>query len=259
VFGSFNYFTKTAIIETESKGEEVLMELHQVYEFYAELEDFKPKIWRLFQVKKDITTAQLAYIVMTLFEMRASHLYAVEHERPYLTPSGRQSKKMELLARFDMPSEDEDWLDLCGKDATKSSLSKLNLAEPTRLTVWYDFGDNWRVNLWLKKVLDENEVDVKSLPLALSGEGYGIIEDCGGLWGLEELYEVLKDKKGERYENMCEWTGIKNFDTSAFDIEDMNFRLKKIPEIYKKIYENQSYPTQKFIDLIERNYLKNSK
>ena len=30
-----------------------------IYQFYAELEDYEPKIWRRFQVMSDITVARL--------------------------------------------------------------------------------------------------------------------------------------------------------------------------------------------------------
>ena len=60
-----------------------------IFQFYAELDDFKPKIWRRFQVAGNITVARLGYIVMTMYEMEANHLLAIEHERPFLTPSGR--------------------------------------------------------------------------------------------------------------------------------------------------------------------------
>ena len=35
------------------------MASHPIYQLYAELDDFKPKIWRRFQVLNDITVARL--------------------------------------------------------------------------------------------------------------------------------------------------------------------------------------------------------
>jgi hypothetical protein len=54
------------------------MASHPIYQFYAELDNFKPKVWRRFQVLDDITVARLGYIVQVLFEMTASHLMAIE-------------------------------------------------------------------------------------------------------------------------------------------------------------------------------------
>lgn len=49
-----------------------------LYQLYLELEDYEPKIWRRIQVMNNIKFARLGYIIMTLFEMQASHLYEFE-------------------------------------------------------------------------------------------------------------------------------------------------------------------------------------
>lgn len=50
----------------------------QTFQFFAELRDteIEPNIWRRFQVDSHATFADLAYVVMTLFEMRGEHLFA---------------------------------------------------------------------------------------------------------------------------------------------------------------------------------------
>ena len=227
---------------------------HKIYEFYAELEDFKPKIWRRFQASGDISVAELGYIIMTMYEMKASHLLAVEHERPYLTPSGRKSKRTELICRYDIPDGDGWWKVHEGEDATKTKLSDLNLEAPSWLLVWYDFGDDWRVIVKLEQTLNGDDLPGSELPRVLEGKGFGIVEDCGGVYGLAELVEAFKTKEGEEYKEFSEWLGVDDFDIKAFDIDDMNFRVKKIPKIYKKIYENWKSPTKREIELIERVY-----
>ena len=47
------------------------------YEFYLELRDSNPKIWRIIQVNSNITVADFIYIVLPLFEMEAAHLFKV--------------------------------------------------------------------------------------------------------------------------------------------------------------------------------------
>lgn len=232
------------------------MPAKRIYQLYAELEDYKPKIWRRFQVTDDITIAQLGYVVMTMYEMMASHLLAIEHERPFLTPSGRFSKRMELICRYNLPDEEGEWKDFGGEDATKTKLSRLNLETPSRLVVWYDFGDDWRVVVTLEQIIVEPDLPSGELPRVLDGKGFGIVEDCGGIPGLYDLAEAFKTKQGEEYENYREWLGVDDFNITAFDIDDMNFRLKNIPIIYQQIYESGLTPTQKSIDLIERKYKK---
>ncbi len=126
----------------------------------------------------------------------------------------------------------------------------------TRFNFNYDFGDDWWVSITLEKVFFDKELDAKELPRVLEGSGYGIIEDCGGVSGLEDLAKAFKKKRGREYNEFCEWLGIDDLDVSAFDIEDMNFRLKKIPRIYANIYEQHRSPTKRSIDILERKYLK---
>jgi len=52
----------------------------KIYQCYAELEGFSPTIWRRFQIKCNITTAQFSYAVMIMFEMLASHLFHLESQ-----------------------------------------------------------------------------------------------------------------------------------------------------------------------------------
>ena len=54
--------------------------------------------------------------------MTASHLMTIEQEHPFLTPSGRASKRMELLRRFSIPDEDGE-MESEDADATKTKLS----------------------------------------------------------------------------------------------------------------------------------------
>jgi len=48
------------------------------------------------------------------------------------------------------------------------------------------------------------------LPRALEGAGFGIVEDVGGVGGLEQLVKALKNKKGKEYEMYKEWLDVDN-------------------------------------------------
>jgi hypothetical protein len=223
-----------------------------IYQFYAELLEFEPLIWRRFQVPDNITLARLGYIVMTLFEMRASHLFAVEWISGYGT-------KHEISKRYEVPGQD------CGLglegtgNATAVKLSRITKAPGTRFNINYDYGDNWYVVIELEKVFEDKALPANLLPMVIEGAGYGIVEDCGGTYGLEELIEAFKKKRGERYKKLSQWLGVDSFDVKKFDIGDMNYRLKKIPRIYKQIYEDKLRPTEQSVALIEREYLDNGK
>lgn len=219
----------------------------KVYEFYTELGEFEPLIWRRIQVPSDITVAQLGYIVMTLFEMKASHLFAVF--RLEVEDGQRVEYRYEIPSKYEDPFGGEPPL-----DATKVKLDSICRAE-TIFNVNYDFGDDWCVFIQLEKIIEKDDAFIKELPMATEGSGFGIVEDCGGIPGLWDLVEAFNKKRGSLYKELSEWMGTKNFDINAFDLKDMNFRLHKLPAIFKGIYEKGQYPSQASIGLIERDYL----
>lgn len=231
------------------------MATHPIYQFCAELDDYKPIIWRRFQVTDNITPARLCYIIQVLFEMTASHLMALE------VPFEMPSNAPDVILRFEIMDDDFDdysdpHRDVRVYDATEGTLRRIGLRPGSILNFNYDFGDDWWVKLTLEEVFEDKDLPGSKLPRVLGGAGFGIVEDVGGTGGLEDLVKAFKKKKGADYKQFSEWLGVDEFDMAAFDLDDMNFRLKKIPRIYKQCYEDRLEPTQRSIDLIERKYLK---
>jgi hypothetical protein len=247
-----------------------------IYQFYAELDYFTPKIWRRFQVTENITVARLGYIVQVLFEMTASHLMAIEvpvgeNYTAFLKAGNLDMSYIstvfgvepDLVCRYEIPFDDMEFYEYINRnvsvnDATKTPMKYAVSLANSKLLFFYDFGDGWQVSLVLEKIYKDENLPGKELPRVLEGANFGIVEDVGGTEGLTELVKASKKKKGTNYKEYVEWLGIKDFDITAFDLDDMNFRLKKIPRIYKDSYESECLPTQKSIDLIERKYLKKS-
>ena len=259
------------------------MASHPIYQFYAELDDCKPKIWRRFQVTDDITVARLGYILQVLFEMKASHLMELE------VPVGDNHKAFtkkkhpemfetlfaeyfdDIIYHYEIIYDDlepynlepyvlEPYADtpanMLTYDATKVKIDSAVSEPGDKINFHYDFGDDWRVTLTLEKAFTDKVLHGSELPRVLDGAGFGIVGDVGGVGGLADLAKAFKKKKGPDYREFSKWLGVKDLDLSAFDLEDMNFRLKKIPRIYKQCYEDRITPTQYSINLIERKYLK---
>ncbi|GHU50985.1 plasmid pRiA4b ORF-3 family protein [Clostridia bacterium] len=251
---------------------------HTIFEFYAELDDFSPKIRRRFQVRNDITLARLGYIVQVLFEMTASHLMSIEVpiydnlEReqggnPRWNPDESVAfldkcyrvKGEKVIQRYNFMNDDFESLSpphIQEEDIVKHKVKHVIRSVGDIASVNYDFGDGWQVTLRLEKVFDNFELPGDAFPRVLEGAGFGIVEDVGGTPGLEELVQAFKKKSGEAFEEYKDWLGVEDFDITAFDIDDMNFRIKQIPRIYKQSYEDHLSPTQRSIDLIERKYLR---
>ena len=216
-----------------------LMDDTYVFQFKSELLGYRPKMWRRFQVMSDITVAELGYNVLTLYEMEGEHLMSIDFLHRGRTKSGRPSKKIDVIARFGF--SDDRWDDR-DKKATDYIIGELNLGKTAFLVVRYDFGDDWRVMLTLEKVFDESELGLVELPRVLEGEGYGIIEDCGGPYGLMQLAEAIKTREGPVYEHYSEWLDEEDVDLYTFDVDDMNINLQIGMGRYIRRYEEGRWP-----------------
>ena len=250
------------------------MAAQPIYQFYAELNDYEPKIWRRFQVSNHITMARLGYILMTMFEMQASHLFdfsvpVYENFCLYTENPCAPEEVGEHWAddfpffegkknwRFEFAHE--DMMDLCPEDEELLNVEKEKVKSVVshareQMSFYYDYGDDWGITLTLEEIIRDKELPGKELPRVLAGAGYGIVENCGGVSGLEEIAKAFQRKKGKAYREFSEWLGREDLDMEKFDIEDINFRLKKIPRIYADIYEYGLEPTKRSLNLLERKY-----
>lgn len=75
------------------------------------------------------------------------------------------------------------------KDAA-DLIESLDLEVDDKLYFAYDFGDGWEFKLKLEKILDTKEVNDPHIPRVLTGKCFGIIEDVGGSYGLEEFIKA---------------------------------------------------------------------
>ncbi len=236
-----------------------------IYRFHAQLGDYQPFVWRRFEAAKNISMAKLAYIVMTLFEMRASHQFSLDvPSRDNFMINLREENRsrplfMKLAEEMDdrhlgLPDEDDEEDDGF-ENAAELTLGDVLDTPRQHLELWYDFGDGWRVLLTLEDIYEDKALPGRELPRVLEGEGYGIIEDCGGPEGLAELAKAMAGKKGPKQEELKQWYALDGVDLNKFDLDDMNFRLKKVPRIYRDIYEEDLEPTRQSMDILTRRYL----
>ncbi|MDR1586322.1 MAG: plasmid pRiA4b ORF-3 family protein, partial [Treponema sp.] len=63
-------------------------------------------------------------------------------------------------------------------------------------------------------------------PRCLDGKRAGPPEDCGGIWGYEEMLEIVKNPAHKRYEETHEWLG--DVDPEYFNPEEVNTRLEQV-------------------------------
>ena len=175
----------------------------QIYQLKITLRDINPPIWRRIKVKGDITISKLhEYIQVFMgWENYHMHEFRVKGKR-YGMPDPQ------LGEMFDDKIYNDKKFKLCQL-----------VSEDDVFEYEYDFGDSWRHEIKVEKILAAEKG--VSCPICLAGERACPPEDCGGPWGYEQLLEILKDPEHEEYEDYREWAGD-DFDSERFDVDKVN-------------------------------------
>ena len=155
----------------------------------------KPPVWRRLIIPDAFTFAQLHQTIQTAFGWWDEHLYMFQ-KRPY-----------DGGWRINSPEEEEEYREEEVLDAEEVNIKDFILQHGLEKFVYvYDFGDNWIHDI---TVDDTKYLSSCPYPVCLDGKGACPPEDCGGIWGYEEMKENM-DKDEYSY----------------FDKEETNYALK---------------------------------
>ncbi|SOE01516.1 plasmid pRiA4b ORF-3 family protein [Caenispirillum bisanense] len=90
----------------------------------------------------------------------------------------------------------------------------------------YDFGDDWRHEVAVEKVMpSEDGVDY---PVLLDWSGACPPEDCGGSTGYADFLAAINDPDHEEHDEVADWWGEDSFDTGFLDLEAVRAMLGRI-------------------------------
>ncbi len=187
-----------------------------VYHFKIQLRNItKPPVWRRVSVPAQYTFEQFHLVIQLSFGWENYHLFTFGNQ-----PYGGS-------IRISMPDED----DMYGKnqDATKIKLSDIFKEEGDSFFYVYDFGDSWEHTILLGKTTPDYTLHA----VCTEGKGACPPEDVGGIWGYQNLKDVLLNRPdSEEAEEYREWLGMEKGETweevYPFDKEEANFLLKQI-------------------------------
>src|SRR5215218_7488080 len=177
------------------------------YQLKVTLLGTRPAIWRRLVVPSDITLDEMHWIIQVTMPWGNSHLHQFHDwggETRYSDPQ---------FGLEDVLDESETRLDAI-------------LRRPKDAIIYeYDFGDGWEHRVALEKVVAPSE-DPKRSVECTGGKRAAPPDDCGGVGGYEELVAAVNDENHERHEELLDWLGGE-FDPEAFDVDEVNKRLKK--------------------------------
>jgi hypothetical protein len=177
-----------------------------IFQLKVTLQESKPSIWRRILVPDDMTLGHLHEVLQVAMGWTDNHLH-------------------QFVARgevYGIPEIDDDGLSgRSSKDENKEKLSNLLGIEKDFLIYDYDFGDNWEHKITLEKIAPfDSSVP---LPSCIKGKRACPPEDCGGVWGYQDLIAIMSDKSHPEHKDMLEWLG--EFDPEFFDQNAVNALL----------------------------------
>jgi hypothetical protein len=179
-----------------------------VYQIKVSLRGAKPPIWRRLLVPGDITLNRLHHAFLAAFGWHGGHLYVFDTAYGQF---GRADR--ELGHRSDGPV----------------TLEQVAPAVKDELRYTYDFGDNWEHEILVEKVTPADPT--VQYPRCVGGRRAAPPDDCGGLWGYEELIEILADPAHPEHQDRLEWLGLtdaREFTPETFDLGKANRRLQDL-------------------------------
>ena len=185
---------KILFIEKDSLAKE--------YHIRIKLNNAPVKIWRELKVPSNMSLELLAQFLIIAMGWDNIHLH--------------QFKKKDFIFKnsFNIKLEKEqfgsfwDGGHIRTYNADEIAISDVLMQKGERMKFEYDFGDSWEHDVWVKGIR-EYEKDEEPTVKFLKGQGKCPPEDCGGVWGYEELL-AIKDKKRKSADEkeQLEWYGL---------------------------------------------------
>ncbi len=183
-----------------------------IYQLKVVLLGSKPPVWRRIQVPADARLDWLHAVLQVAIGWTNSHLHA------FRVGEDCYSDTRHHFAEFE---GDPEIL-----EERKFALRQIAPREQDVFRYEYDFGDSWEHEITVDKVLPPDAA-AATTALCLEGDRACPPEDCGGVWGYDNLLKILKNRKHPEHKSMKEWLG-RPFDAAAFDVEKANLWLRKL-------------------------------
>lgn len=172
----------------------------EVYQLKITLKGTKPPVWRRIQVPKTYTFWDLHVAIQDAMGWWDYHL----HQFELVNPS--TGIKMEIGIPDEEFEDDRDILPGWKQKIAEWFSMENKLAEYT-----YDFGDNWEHTVKFEKILPRKEGI--SYPICIAGKRACPPEDCGGIWGYEQICRGESEFQEE----------YSDYEPEHFDVEEVSF------------------------------------
>jgi Plasmid pRiA4b ORF-3-like protein len=187
-----------------------------VYDLRITLPEIRPPIWRLVQVPDTLRLSRLHDAVQTVMGWTDSHLHRFEKDGKH----------------WGVPEHDgDDGIEII--DESRTTIGAVLTTPGDSMLYVYDFGDNWRHNVTLEKILPASDL---VRPVCIAGERHCPPEDVRGVAGYAEFLEVIFEPGHEEYEHYVRWAGgpspvnrsVGRFQPEEFNVMAVNDALSRM-------------------------------
>lgn len=173
-----------------------------IYQLKITLLEISRPIWRRVQVPSTIPLSRLHDVFQVVMGWTDSHLHQFEKGRMY-------------WGKLQRDGFDDDVI-----NERRVQLDTILTAEGDSMIYLYDFGDNWRHEVVLEKVLPADATGSPK-PVCLAGERRCPPEDVGGPPGYQEFLKVIFEPGHEQFGQLRVWSGG-TFHAEEFGVEAVN-------------------------------------
>ena len=181
-------------------------ELRKIYQLKVSLTGSKPPIWRRILVQDSVSLDRFHDILQIVMGWENAHLHQFIANRQFYGV---------VDPEFDFPEM---------HDERKFRLRDLLRKDKESIVYEYDFGDSWRHEITLEKIIPYDPSI--SVPACVEAEGACPPEDIGGIWGYYSFLEAINDPSHPEHDEFKEWMGG-DFDPSEYDLEGVNEVLEE--------------------------------
>ncbi|MDR2025946.1 MAG: plasmid pRiA4b ORF-3 family protein [Prevotellaceae bacterium] len=185
-------------------------------QFKIQIEDItKPPVWRKVLVPETFTFHRFHHVIQAAFGWEDTHVYQF---------SEKEYGSEEIIG---IPTDDDDWEGPV-TDSRNKKLKEIFTKEGKRFIYIYDLGDDWVHKITLEKIINEN----RQKATCIDGKGACPPENCGGVWGYEEIKETfVLNPKSEKAEEFRDWLGLEEDeipDVNKFSLDDAKVAVEKV-------------------------------
>ncbi|WP_170121551.1 plasmid pRiA4b ORF-3 family protein [Saccharopolyspora spinosa] len=178
---------------------------HTTYQVKVGIVGSEPLIWRRLSLPGDTPLDELHHILQVSFGWEGWHLHEFEAKgRRYTDVSGGSRRGVH--------------------DERRATLSLVAPRKGDRVRYTYDFGDDWIHDLVVEAIEPaEGEAHV----VCLDADRAGPPEDCGGIYGYQDLLDATTDPRHPHRDQYEDVLG-ESFDPAAVDLAAINSVLAAI-------------------------------